>query len=331
MYPLRFQPIFRRYIWGGHRLATVLDKPIGDESCAESWEIVDHNEDQSVVQFGEFAGKSLADLISNHGVELLGESAYELIRDESIPEQLRGRFPLLLKFLDANRSLSVQVHPDDVLGATLDPPDLGKTEAWYVMHADPGAKIYAGLKEGVTKEQLRNAIHDGSTEEMLHSFEPNAGDCVFIKAGTLHAIGEGLLIAEIQQASDTTFRVFDWNRVDKDGTPRQLHIEESLEATNFELGPVDPVDPVATEFENATTIVTSDKFEMRRWTLNQPIEFNDEKLRIVAVTKGSVKLSHDPSDEPLTMGQTAIIPASCQSVSIQPMENSEVLDICLPY
>ncbi|MEM9412514.1 MAG: type I phosphomannose isomerase catalytic subunit, partial [Planctomycetota bacterium] len=330
-YPLRFEPIFRRYIWGGHRLATVLDKPIGDQSCAESWEIVDHNQDQSVVQFGELAGKSLSELIHEQGAALLGSSALEQIQDESIPEQLRGRFPLLLKFLDANRSLSVQVHPDDVLGAKLNPPDLGKTEAWYVMHADQGSKIYAGLKSGVTQDQLRSAIDSGTTEEVLHSFEPSTGDCVFIKAGTLHAIGEGLLIAEIQQASDTTFRVFDWNRVDTDGKPRQLHIEESLEATNFDLGPVNPVAPSATEFENATTIVTSDKFVMRRWNLKESIELKDDKLRILAVTKGSIKLSGDPAEHPLSMGQTAMIPSSCTSVELRPTEPSEVLDICLPY
>lgn len=330
MYPLRFEPLFRHYIWGGRRLATVLNKQIGDDTCAESWEIVDHNNDQSVVKFGALAGTTLGTLIDEKGEELLGSNVLDQITEAGVPEKLKGRFPLLLKFLDANRNLSVQVHPDDVLGATLDPPDFGKTEAWYVMHADPGSKIYAGLKDGVSREQLREAIENGTTEDLLHSFEPNTGDCVFIRAGTLHAIGEGLLIAEIQQASDTTFRIFDWNRVDKDGKPRQLHIEESLTATNFELGPVNPTEPQATQFSNADTIVENEKFVMRRWALDEAVEIEDDKMHILAVTKGKVSISGDPSGEHVDMGNTVLIPATC-ATTVTPLEPSEVLDIYLPY
>ena len=214
MYPLRFQPAFRRYIWGGRRLADVLSKLIGDQKAAESWEVVDHGDDQSVVQFGSFSGSSLHELVLAHGADLVGEKVWQQINSDQLPAALRQRFPLLLKFLDANRDLSVQVHPDDQMGATLSPPDLGKTEAWYVLHADPGAKVYAGLKQGVTKEQFAAAIQAGDTESLLHAFEAKAGDCIFVEAGTMHAIGAGLLVAEIQQASNTTFRVFDWNRVD---------------------------------------------------------------------------------------------------------------------
>ena len=330
MYPLRFEPIFRRYIWGGKKLGTILQKPIGDETCAESWEIVDHGEDQSVVLYGDLAGKTLGQLVTNHGADLLGSKAFEQINSDSVPKQLRGRFPLLLKFLDASRSLSVQVHPDDEMGATLSPPDLGKTEAWYVMNAEPGAKIYAGLKQGVDAEQFREAIGSGNTESVLHSFEPKSGECVFIKAGTIHAIGEGLLIAEIQQASDTTFRVFDWNRVDKDGNPRDLHVEESLQATNFDLGPVNAVVPKPTEHDNVTTIVESSKFVMRRWSLDQPIAIEDDQLHIIAVTRGTIQIENDPGNTPLEIGQTALIPACCKSVAINPEAGTEILDIVLP-
>ena len=216
MYPLRFEPLFRRYIWGGRRLADVLNKSIGDGSAAESWEVVDHQDDQSVVRYGERSGQTLRQLIAAAGVDLVGEEVARMISSPDLPVHLQNRFPLLLKFLDANRHLSVQVHPDDAMGATLDPPDLGKTEAWYVMHADPGAKIFAGLRSGVTEAAFRAAIENGETESTLHSFEPKQGDCVFIPAGTMHAIGEGLLIAEIQQASNTTFRVYDWGRLDQE-------------------------------------------------------------------------------------------------------------------
>ncbi len=330
MYPLRFRPLFRRYIWGGRRLATVLNKPIGEDLCAESWEIVDHGDDQSVVKYGQFAGSSLRELVADHGQALLGTSVLQQITCVDTPTNLQGRFPLLLKFLDANRSLSVQVHPDDHLGAKLDPPDLGKTEAWYVMHADPGAKIYAGLKPGVTSDDLRSAISNGTTEHLLHSFEPMPGDCVFIRAGTLHAIGQGLLIAEIQQASDTTYRIFDWNRVDRDGNPRPLHIEESLTATNFELGPVDPIAPQQTDSSNADIIVSCEKFVMRKWELNEPTQFHDDKMHILAVTQGEIELSGDPSGQALTLGDTALVPACC-STTITPTEPTSLLEIHLPY
>jgi len=180
MYPLRFEPLFRRYIWGGRRLADVLNKPIGDQSAAESWEVVDHQDDQSIVRFGDLAGKSLRELIADHGNDLIGNQLMEKISSDELPDHLRNRFPLLLKFLDANRNLSVQVHPDDQFGATLSPPDLGKTEAWYVMHADPGSKIYAGLKEGVTAESFRAAISESMTGGELATMDSH-GICILTR------------------------------------------------------------------------------------------------------------------------------------------------------
>lgn len=334
MYPFRFTPLFKRYIWGGRRLASVLNKPIGEESCAESWEIVDHNENQSIVAFGDLAGTSLAELISSDGDKLLGPSVMKQITDKRVPKALQNRFPLLLKFLDANRALSVQVHPDDAFGAKLAPPDLGKTEAWYVMHADPGSKIYAGLKEGITADKFRSAVEHGFTEDALHSFEPKSGDCVFIRAGTMHAIGKGLLIAEIQQCSDTTFRVFDWNRVDKDGQSRPLHIEQSIEATNFDNGPVNVVEPKSTANENCTTIVECEKFVMRRWQLANAgaTEFfgGDKRFRIFAVTKGSLVVDGDPSELALSLGETMLLPASVEATSVSTNEASEFLEIFVP-
>ena len=331
LYPLRFEPLFRRYLWGGRRLATVLDKPIGNNSCAESWEIVDHNQDQSAVAFGDLKGKKLNELIDTYGEQLLGSSVLKRIHAPDVPDKLKGRVPLLFKFLDAHQNLSVQVHPDDAIGATLEPPDFGKTEAWYVMHAEAGSKIYAGLKNGVSDSDLRAAINNGTTEELLNCIEPKPGDCIFIRAGTMHAIGAGLLIAEIQQASDTTYRVFDWNRVNKDGKPRELHIEESLKATDFDLGPVQPSIPQPTEFANATTLIANDKFVMRRWQIDSPIDFDDEKLHFLAVTKGSVHVTDDPCDQPLATGNTMLIPACQTQFKVTPNQPSEILDIVLPY
>lgn len=330
MYPLRFEPLFQRYIWGGTRIKTMLDKPAGQGTCAESWEIVDHGIHQSIVKYGPLKGKTLREIVSRHGEDLLGKVWLERINDASVPANLIGRFPLLLKFLDANQHLSVQVHPDNQMAATLDPPDLGKTEAWYVMHADAGAKIFAGLKTGVSREQFKLAISNGTTEELLHSFSPKAGDCVFIRAGTLHAIGAGLVIAEIQQASNTTFRVFDWNRLGSDGLARDLHVEQSLAAIDFDLGPVRPVVPVDTENPKAKTIVSNSKFVMRKWTTDDPVELNDDQLHLLAVTTGNVSVAHDPGNQPLQIADTILIPASCTEVQVIPDGTAEFLDIVLP-
>ena len=332
MYPLRFEPLFRRYIWGGRRLAEVLDKPIGDQSAAESWEVVDHQDDQSIVRFGDLAGKSLRDLIAGHGVDLIGDDLMKKISSDDLPGHLQNRFPLLLKFLDANRNLSVQVHPDDQFGATLSPPDLGKTEAWYVMHADPGSKIYAGLKEGVTAESFRAAIESGQTESTLHSFEPKQGDCVFIRAGTQHAIGAGLLIAEIQQASNTTFRVYDWGRVGDDGQPRALHIEQAIQATDFDRGPIACEAPQATDDPNWQTIVQCEKFSMKRGKFDAPVSIGgDGRFRIVAVTQGELTLADDPSGQPMKLSDTTLLPACLGPTTLTPGQGgAEVLEIFVP-
>ncbi len=345
MYPLRFQPIFQRYLWGGRELAQVLHKPIGDESAAESWEVVDHDSHQSVVACGPLAGKTLRQLIDERGTDLLGPALLEKISAKTIPAHLRGRFPLLLKFLDAQQPLSVQVHPDDKFGATLTPPDLGKTEAWYVMHAEAGAKIYAGLKAGVTAEDFSAAVAAGKTESMLHSFEVKAGDCVFIPAGTMHALGAGLLIAEIQQASNTTFRVYDWDRVDDSGNSRPLHIESALAVTDFERGPLEPIrttgDPqqvVPTSVSSprssslSTQLVECDKFVMNKISAATAFELGgDGRFRILAVTGGSVRVSEDASPDELRLGETILLPASLVPTSLIPAEHGvELLEIYLP-
>jgi len=240
LYPFRFQPLLRRYLWGGRKLGTVLGKPIGPEDdYAESWEVVDHGPDQSVVLFGPLAGVSLGELVRRCGRELLGR------------HHPQPRFPLLLKFLDAHRTLSVQVHPNDQQAARLDPPELGKSEAWVVLEAEPEGVIYAGLKPGVDRQMLAEAVREGRCETLLHLIRPQAGDCV--------------LVAEIQQASDTTFRLFDWNRLGPDGKPRPLHVEQALEVIDFERGPVQPQRPKPAELPGRERLVECERaLEARR-------------------------------------------------------------------
>ena len=232
LYPLRFEPILRRLIWGGRRLGTVLHKPIGEgNDYAESWELSDYRDAVSVVNEGELSGTTLRDLVHHRGREVLGPGLSG-----------RSQFPLLVKFIDAREVLSVQVHPDDEKGKRL-AGDNGKTETWVVVDAEPESLIYAGLRPGVTREQFQAAIEDGQVEPLLHRFPARPGDCIMIEAGTVHAIGAGVLLAEIQQMSDATFRVFDWGRVGADGRPRELHITEAMESTDFTRGPVNPLIP----------------------------------------------------------------------------------------
>ncbi len=197
LYPLRFTPILRRLIWGGRRLGTVLHKPIGDASdYAESWEISDYKDSVSVVENGCLQGVTIRNLIRTRREEILGRALSAI-----------DQFPLLIKYVDAHQDLSVQVHPDDAKGQRL-AGDSGKTETWVILEAEPGSVIYTGLKQGVGRSEFAAAIRSGGVERLLHRLEPKAGDCILIEAGTVHAIGAGVLLAEIQQTTDATFRVY---------------------------------------------------------------------------------------------------------------------------
>ena len=292
----------RRYLWGGRRLGTVLGKPIGPEGdYAESWEVADHGIDQSVVIDGALAGRRLGQLVEEFGVALTGG------------ESPVRRFPLLLKYLDAHRVLSVQVHPNDAQAAVLQPPDLGKTEAWVVLAADPGSVLYAGLRSGVGRADLEVAVRDGTVADLLHVIEPTAGDCLFIPAGTVHAIGAGLMVAEIQQASDVTFRLFDWNRNGPDGTPRRLDVEAALNVTDFATGPVVCQRPQAIRPSVVSRLVSCPAFSLDRWTWQGDESLGgDDIFHLVTVLEGQVDLDAKSGQTSLARGQTSLIPACCQ-------------------
>jgi mannose-6-phosphate isomerase len=210
-------------VWGGRQLESVYGRklPRPDRPYGESWEIVDREPEQSVVAEGPWAGKSLHELWTGHREEIFGAG---------LPEE--PRFPLLIKILDASDKLSIQVHPPAGVAERLGGEP--KTEMWYIAAAEPGAKLYVGLRKGVTRSDFEHAIAEGTVADCVHVIEPKAGESIFIPSGRLHAIGGGLLIYEIQQNSDTTYRVFDWNRLGLDGKPRQLHVVESLASINFD-------------------------------------------------------------------------------------------------
>ncbi len=317
-HPIRFRPLFKRTLWGGRRLGEYLGKPIGPESdYAESWEVVDHGADQSVVDAGPLAGRTLADLMARYPSWISADS------------QPPDRFPLLLKYLDCNRVLSVQVHPDDEYGASMPQPDLGKTEAWYIVASTPESLVYAGLKSGVDRAALREAIDAGETERVLYSFHPEPGDCLFIPAGTVHALGAGLLVAEIQQSSDTTFRLFDWNRFGADGQPRPLHIEQALDVTDYAGGPVEPrkSDPAVSGWQ---TLVECDKFVLRSLHSGESTVGGGPKFQIVTVPRGTGTLRLGDESWQLRAGETLFLPAGLEPLGITVDDDSTALAMGLP-
>lgn len=317
-YPLTFSPIVKQTIWGGRRLGQQLGKPIGSSTdYAESWEVVDHGHDQSIVTNGSLAGTTLHDLIQRDPSWLLGENTDS------------RSFPLLLKYLDCNRVLSVQVHPSDTYARKMSPPDLGKTEAWYIVSSEAESMIYAGLKEGVDAEILEEAMKNGTTADVLHSFHPSAGDVVFIPAGTVHALGAGLLVAEIQQSSDTTFRLFDWNRTDASGNSRTLHIEQALEVTDFHRGPVDAV-ASDRDREGWQAVVRCEKFNLNLLEKGNAEIAGDNKFHIVTIPKGNAVLHFGTEIMEMSTGDSILLPAATQKCSISPGDNSTVMEMHLP-
>ncbi len=322
-YPLRFKPILRRLIWGGRRLGTVLHKPIGDESdYAESWELSDYHDQVSVIAEGSLAGATLRDLVRSRGDELLGKALGP-----------RDQFPLLVKFIDAHQALSVQVHPDNETGRRL-ANDNGKTETWVILDTEPGSLIYAGLKQDVERDEFAAAIHSGTVEHVLHSFEPRPGDCILIEAGTVHAIGAGVLLAEIQEMSDATFRIYDWGRKGPDGKPRQLHLREAMESIDFDRGPVGPLSPVAQPIAGGGTserLARSHYFAMERLTLVQPTPVGAaERFTIVMGLKGTSTIEHGGNRFPLEFGQTLLLPAALEQCAIAPRGEASVLTCVVP-
>lgn len=319
LYPMTFQPVLKRYLWGGRRLGTILNKPIGEgNDYAESWEIADHEHGQSIVACGPLAGTTLHELVTSRGPELLGRHAPH------------PRFPLIFKFLDCQRDLSVQVHPNDAAAAKLNPPDLGKTEAWVILAAQPGSRIYAGLKPGCDRESLRAANCENRVEPCLHSFEARPGQCLFIPAGIVHALGAGLLVAEIQQASDTTYRLYDWNRLGPDGKPRLLHIDEALAVIDYSACGIQPQSPQPTDRSHIERLVNCDKFILDRWTLNRPEPIGgDDRFHIIAVIEGEFVVGNAPAIV-LPRGQTILIPACAPPFVPSPRGTAVLLDMYLP-
>ncbi len=274
--PIQFEPIYQERVWGGRKLENVYGRilPTAITPYGESWEISDREGEQSVVKSENYKSSTLNELWNQHRKEIFGDN-------------LTGEcFPLLIKILDARNDLSVQVHPPQYLASRLGGEP--KTEMWYIADVEEGAKLYVGLKNGVTKESFQTALDEGTVEQQIHAIQPQAGESIFITSGRLHAIGAGLLIYEIQQNSDTTYRVFDWNRDDLDGKPRQLHIEESMQCIDF--SDFEPEMDTPSEPRN-TCISDCEHFYMEKIDLTAGASLGNphpNRFSIVTVVSGSL-------------------------------------------
>jgi len=287
-----FEPIAMERVWGGRRFESLVGKPLPHGTpIGELWEVVDREDAQSVVHQGPLAGKTLHQLWAEHRAEVFGE---EYVGHSS------ERFPLLIKLLDARERLSVQVHPPNHLAASLGGEP--KTEVWYFLDALPGAQIYAGLKKGVTRSEFESLLRSGDVERALHEIPVQTGESIFIPSGRLHAIGEGNLIVEVQQNSDTTYRVFDWNRLGLDGRPRALHIEASLASIEF-----DDFEPGVASKEESL-IADCAFFHVKKITFSEPCDLRPAgRFALVTVLSGRV----DCGGEAFQRGQFFFVPADC--------------------
>ncbi|HEX7654618.1 MAG TPA: type I phosphomannose isomerase catalytic subunit [Verrucomicrobiae bacterium] len=303
LYPLTFQPLYKDRVWGGRELEKLYGKKIpATQPIGEAWEISDRPGDASVILNGPLAGKSLRWLMENHAAEILGGAK----------PAAEGRFPLLCKILDARDKLSLQVHPPASKAAELKGEP--KTEMWYIADATPNASLYVGLKKGVTRADFERKITDGTVADCFHRIPVKAGDTMFLPSGRVHAIGDGLVIFEIQQNSDTTYRVFDWNRLGLDGKPREMHVAQSLASIDF-----NDFEPslVTTAFQTdgqiqKRSLVQDPLFNVAAWQFNPQAAapLIAKKLQIVAVTKGEVEIRSGTHGVSLQAGQFALIPAS---------------------
>lgn len=317
---LRFEEQYFERIWGGNKLHTIYNKDIPqDKPIGEAWLISDHQSCESKVTEGPLQGKTLRQLLELNADAILGTRA-ELT--------IHGRFPLLLKILDALDVLSVQVHPDDECAKRLNEPDVGKTEMWHVLQAEKGSKLICGLDTSASKETLAEAIQDGSIEKLMRSFEVEDGTSVHVPAGTVHAIGAGIVLTEIQQNSDLTYRLYDWGRL-QNGKPRQLHIEKSMEAINFGSTFGGSAKPLAYDNGDTTRTVLAACIyfatELIEVSGHYSIQTRGESFHIILLKSGELVVDNSYTLQP---GQAILVPGHFDSFSVE--GNSTFLNYYVP-
>ena len=316
---IKFEPILKDKIWGGEKLASLLNKQSKRKDIGESWEISDIEGDTSMVINGHLKGKDLKELISEFKSDLVGEKVYT---------HFGGKFPLLIKFIDAKEALSIQLHPNDTLAKERH-NSFGKTEMWYVMQADKNANLIVGFQKEVSSEDYIKHLETKSLLDILNVDEVQKGDVYFIPTGRVHAIGAGVLLAEIQQTSDVTYRIYDWDRPNPDGTFRDLHTEEAIDAIDYSAK-----DSYKTEYskkENASSeIVSCQYFTTNVLPIKGEISINHQEkdsFVIYMCVEGNVTFQYENQTEKLKTGETILVPACIKNIKIIADQASELLEV----
>jgi len=322
LYPLKFQPVFKDKIWGGHKIKEVLGMDFGKlPNCGEAWVVSGVEGNPTLVSNGFLAGNELNELVSIYMGDLVGDDVYDKFGDE---------FPLLIKYIDANDWLSIQVHPDDALAAKRK-IGRGKTEMWYIMEAGKGAELISGFSKKVNKESYRKYLDESRLKEILNFEKIKKGDVFFIPAGRVHALGPGVLLAEIQQTSDTTYRIYDWDRIDASGMKRELHTKEALEAIDFEVA-----EGYKTQYklEKNKTIplvqcpqFTTNLLEYDRSDRKDFAEL--DSFVIYMGVEGNSSLKWDGGEEEIAPGDAVVVPNVINNIELNPTGKAKLLEIYL--
>lgn len=320
LYPLKFEPILKERLWGGTKLQSVLNKKIESEITGESWEISGVAGDVSIVSNGNLAGTSLAELIVSQGKSLLGQS---------VIDRFGTNFPILIKFIDAKQDLSIQLHPNDKL-AKKRHNSFGKTEMWYIMDSDSDAKLIVGFNKSVTKEEYSDALKNDTLLNLLNYEQVKEGDTFFINTGKIHAIGAGVLLAEIQQTSDITYRVFDFNRRDKNGNLRELHTDLALDAIDYERKD-DFVVNYSKRQDQVNTMVVCPYFKTNFIQLSKNLQLDvarRDSFTIYMCVGGAVTISTEMGEVHLQKGETSLVPAIVQKIDLK-SNSAKLLEVTI--
>ncbi|MBC7388884.1 MAG: class I mannose-6-phosphate isomerase [Opitutaceae bacterium] len=320
LYPLKFKTIFKDKIWGGNKINSILNKDYSPlPNCGETWEISGVAGNVSVVEYGDLKNKTLTDLIDQFKGDLLGPDIYGKFGKE---------FPLLIKFIDANEDLSIQVHPDDVLGKARH-NSFGKTEMWYIFQADPGSSLIVGFNKNTNPEEYQASLENGKLMEILNREIVSVGDCYFIPAGRVHTIGKGLLLAEIQQTSDVTYRIYDFDRLDDKGQKRELHTEESVEALDYKFYPQYKIN-YSVRKNDETRLAKCQYFTTNLLVLDKSTfkDYTDKKSFVILICfEGTGIISTEEGKFEIKKGDSYLIPFSVKNLSIIPVGEIKILEV----
>ncbi len=320
LYPLKFEPVLKEKVWGGNTLVTRFNKkPTGSLHIGESWELSAVADNQSIIKNGFLAGNNIEELIEVYMGDITGDSIFEKFGIE---------FPLLIKFIEAKEDLSIQVHPTNAI-AKKRHQAYGKTEMWYILESEKGSKIYTGFKKGVTKEMYQESLNKGNLADLLNVEKPEAGDTFFTPAGRVHAIGAGVVLVEIQQTSDITYRVFDWNRNRSGKEKRELHTELALDTIDFNATGINKIRKEP-EFNKTENLVNCEFFNTNIIRFNNSIKkeyyFNDSFVVYICIDGGFL-IRWDETYEKVSKGETVLLPAMIKEIVLEPENEAKLLEI----